>query len=58
MNYRLDYIEQLENENRGLVGEMYECAPHSDQWLKLRNEVRANNEEIEIMKQVEGASNE
>ena len=58
MTYREQYIEQLEYENRSLVGEMYECAPHSEQWLRLRNEVRANNEEIEIMKQVEGASNE
>ena len=58
MNFREQYIEQLETENRQLLSEMYECAPHSDEWLILRGAVRANNEEIEIMKKLEGANNE
>lgn len=58
MTYRAQYIEQLELENRDLVGEMFDCKPFSDKWMRLRSELRANTEEIEIMKKLEGANNE
>jgi len=57
MNYRLDYINQLEEENRGLWSQLLGLKPRTDAYEQVMREIRANNEEIAIMKQLEGASN-
>ena len=52
MNDRMKYIAELEEENQRLRGEMYEAIPNSAIWLGLKSQIKANNEEIEIMQEI------
>jgi len=49
---RLKYIEECRDYIRLLRGEMYETKPNSDAWRSLKQEIRANIEEIEIMEKL------
>ena len=52
MIFRKRYIAELEEENRNLREEMFDMEPHSPEWNRNRREIKANMEEIAIMKQI------
>ena len=49
---RLEYIYQLQQENRDLRSEQLEAKPFSTEWLRLKQEITANVTEIEAIKRL------